>query len=234
MNKGKKYEAAVKKYDKGERYELGEALKMVKDFSFANFDETVEIAMKLGVDPRHADQMVRGTVVLPHGIGKKITVLVFAEGEKAEEAKDAGADYVGSDDLIEKVKDGWMEFDTAITIPSMMSKIKALGRFLGPRGLMPNPKAGTLTTEIGKAVKEAKAGKVEFRVDKTSNLHVPIGKVSFPLDKLEENASTFILAVFRARPAAAKGQYFRSMTVCSTMGPGVKLDIQNVINTLKR
>ena len=232
--KGKKYNEAVKKYDKEKRYSLLEGLKLVQDLSYANFDETVEVAVKLGVDPRHADQMVRGTVVLPNGVGKEVRVLVFAEGDKAEEAEQAGADYVGSTELVDKIKGGWLDFDTAIATPPMMAKIKTLGRVLGPRGLMPNPKTGTLTMNIANAVREAKAGKIEFRVDKTANLHVPVGKVSFPTDKLAENTGAFLMAVLRAKPASAKGQYMRSITLSSTMGPGVKLDVQNVINELKR
>lgn len=230
----KKYKKAFEQFEHEKKYELAEGLNLVKDISYANFDETVEMSLKLGVDPRHADQMVRGTVVLPNGTGQEIKVLVFAEGEKAEEAEENGADYVGSDEFIEKINDGWLEFDTVIATPPMMSKIKRLGRILGPRGMMPNPKADTLTMDIGRAVKQAKAGKIEYRVDKTSNIHVPIGKISFTVEDLRENAGAFIRAILTNRPASAKGQYIRSMTVCSTMGPGIKLDIQNVITTVKK
>src|SRR5688572_28634135 len=197
-----------------------EALEIVKKVAFAKFDESVEVAVRLGVDPRHADQVVRGTVVLPHGTGKSVRVLVIAQGDKVKEAQDAGADYVGPE-FIQKIKDGWLDFDVAVATPDMMGQ---LGRVLGPRGLMPSPKAGTVTFDVAKAVREIKAGKIEFRVDKTGNLHAPIGRVSFDEQKLAENLETFMDTVVRAKPSSAKGTYIRSVTVSSTMGPGVRID----------
>ncbi len=223
--RGKKYREALKKYDPSKLYEPKEALKIVKDIAFANFDETVEAAIRLGIDPTKADQRVRSTVVLPHGTGKSVRVLVFAKGEKAKEAEAAGADYVGAEDLAEKItKEGWLDFDAVIATPDMMSIVGKLGRILGPRGLMPNPKVGTVTFDIAKAVKEAKAGRVEFRADRYGILHVGIGKVSFELDKLAENFAVLLDAVLRARPQAAKGRYLKSIAVAPTMGPGVKVD----------
>lgn len=201
----------------------GEALDLVKELAFAKFDETVEVATRLSVDPRQADQVVRGTVVLPHGTGKTSRVLVVAEGDKAQEARDAGADYVGSE-FVDKIKEGWLDFEVMVTTPDQMGKVGPLGRILGPRGLMPTPKAGTVTMDVARAVKEIKAGKIEFRVDRTGNVHAPIGKVSFDLASLEENLSAFMDSIVRARPAAAKGGYIRSVTVSSTMGPGVSVD----------
>jgi large subunit ribosomal protein L1 len=195
----------------------------VKDSAFASFDETVEVSVRLGVDPRHADQIVRGTVVLPHGTGKEVTVLVLAEGAQAEEAKEAGADYVGME-YVEKIEEGWLEFDVAVATPNVMGQVGKLGRVLGPRGLMPTPKAGTVTMDVKSAVEEIKAGKIEFRVDRTGNVHAPIGKVSFELDQLAENMAAFMDVILRQRPASAKGQYVRSVTVSSTMGPGVGID----------
>jgi large subunit ribosomal protein L1 len=200
-----------------------EALKLVKDAAFAKFDETVEVSVRLGVDPRHADQIVRGTVVLPHGTGKSVRVLVLAEGDKAREAEEAGADLVGMEH-IDKVKEGWLEFDTVIATPDVMGQVAQVGRILGPRGLMPNPKAGTVTFDVGKAVGEVKAGKIEYRVDKTGNLHAPIGRVSFEAERLDENLGAFMDSVVRQKPAAAKGAYIRTVVVSSTMGPGVKID----------
>ncbi|MGH7469073.1 MAG: 50S ribosomal protein L1 [Longimicrobiales bacterium] len=200
-----------------------EAVRLVKQNAFAKFDETVEIAVRLGVDPRHADQVVRGTVVLPHGTGKSVRVLVVAQGEKAKEAQDAGADFVGPE-FIQKIKDGWLDFDVAVATPDMMGQFGQLGRVLGPRGLMPSPKAGTVTFEVAKAVREIKAGKIEFRVDRTGNLHAPIGRVSFDEKKLAENLGVFMDTVVRAKPSASKGTYIRSITVSSTMGPGVRID----------
>jgi large subunit ribosomal protein L1 len=200
-----------------------EALKLVKQNAFARFDETVEVAVRLGVDPRHADQVVRGTVVLPHGTGKSVRVLVVAQGDKAKEAQDAGADFVGPE-FIQKIKDGWLDFDVAVATPDMMGQFGQLGRVLGPRGLMPSPKAGTVTVDVGKAVREIKAGKIEFRVDRTGNLHAPIGRVSFDEQKLTENLGAFMDTIVRAKPSAAKGTYIRSVTVSSTMGPGVRID----------
>jgi large subunit ribosomal protein L1 len=200
-----------------------EALQIVKSAAFAKFDESVEVAVRLGVDPRHADQVVRGTVVLPHGTGKSVRVLVLAQGEKIREALDTGADYAGLE-YVQKIKDGWLDFDVAVATPDVMGQVGQLGRVLGPRGLMPSPKAGTVTFEVGKAVREIKAGKIEFRVDKTGNLHAPIGRVSFPVDRLHANLEAFMETVVRAKPAASKGTYIKSVTVSSTMGPGVRID----------
>lgn len=220
---GKKYETAAKKRDIAMHYQPKQALEIVKTAAFAKFDETVEIAVRLGVDPRHADQVVRGTVVLPAGTGKTVRVLVIAEGDKAKEAEAAGADFVGSE-FIQKIKDGWLEFDVLIATPDQMGKLGALGRVLGPRGLMPNPKAGTVTFNVTQAVRETKAGKIEFRVDKSGNVHAMIGKVSFGLDALETNYTAFMDQIIRAKPAASKGVYVRNVSVSSTMGPGVTID----------
>ena len=203
-----------------------EAVALVKDLSFAKFDETVEVAVRLGVDPRHADQIVRGTVVLPHGTGKTARVLVIAQGDKAREAEEAGADYVGTE-YVQKIKDGWLDFDVAVATPDMMGQVGQLGRVLGPRGLMPTPKAGTVTFDVARAVREIKAGKIEFRVDRTGNVHAPIGKVSFSNEQLSENLGAFMDTVLRAKPSAAKGQYVRGVTLSSTMGPGVRVDHSN-------
>jgi large subunit ribosomal protein L1 len=222
---GKKFSKAATAFPRREN-PVGspdEAVRLVKQNAFAKFDETVEIAVRLGVDPRHADQVVRGTVVLPHGTGKSVRVLVVAQGEKAKEAQDAGADFVGPE-FIQKIKDGWLDFDVAVATPDMMGQFGQLGRVLGPRGLMPSPKAGTVTFEVGKAVREIKAGKIEFRVDRTGNLHAPIGRVSFDEKKLAENLGVFMDTVVRAKPSASKGTYIRSVTVSSTMGPGVRID----------
>jgi large subunit ribosomal protein L1 len=224
---GKKYQEAVAKVDRGKVYEPGEALALAKETAKANFDETVEVHIRLGVDPRHADQQVRDVVVLPHGLGKTVRVIVFAQGEGASLAREAGADIVADDDeTIQKIQAGWTEFDVAIATPDMMGKVGRLGRILGPRGLMPNPKAGTVVQaeDIPRVVKEAKAGRVEFRVDKTANLHVPIGKASFDEKELYDNMATLIEAVKKARPPASKGQYMRKVTVTTTMGPGIKVD----------
>ena len=220
---GKKYETAAKKRDVAASYQPRQALEIVKDAAFAKFDETVEIAVRLGVDPRHADQVVRGTVVLPAGTGKSVRVLVIAQGDKAKEAEAAGADYVGTE-FIQKIKDGWLEFDVLIATPDQMGQLGALGRVLGPRGLMPNPKAGTVTFNITQAVRETKAGKIEFRVDKAGNVHAAIGKVSFGIDQLETNFTAFMDQIIRQKPPASKGVYVRSVTVSSTMGPGVAID----------
>lgn len=218
--------AAVKAaVDSAKQYDLREAATLLKKTASAKFDETIELALKLGVDPRQADQMVRGTTSLPNGTGKKVRVLVFAKGEKVSEAKDAGADFVGAEEMAEKVKEGWLDFDAVIASPDMMRSVGRLGKILGPRGLMPNPKTGTVTMDIGRAVNEIKAGKVEFRVDRTGVIHAPVGKVGFATGKLLENAQTLIQAVLRAKPASAKGKYVRSVTLCSTMGPGVPLDV---------
>lgn len=222
---GKKYEAAAAKVDHQMRYTIDQAVEMLQDVKFAKFDETVEAAYRLGVDPRHADQVVRGTVVLPHGVGKSLRVLVIAQGDKVAEAQEAGADFVGGKEFVDKIAEGWLDFDTVITTPDMMGQVGKLGRVLGPRGLMPNPKSGTVTFEISRAVQEAKAGKIEFRVDKSGNVHAPIGKLSFEKTKLVENFSALMDAINRAKPSAAKGTYIRNITVTSTMGPGVKLDL---------
>jgi len=222
--RGKKYLDALSKVDRSIVYEAEEALKLVKEIAPANFDETVELTVRLGIDPRHADQQVRGTVVLPHGTGKTRSVLVFAKGDKAQEAIDAGADYVGAEDLAEKIEGGWFDFDVAVATPDMMSIVGRLGRFLGPRGLMPNPKTGTVTFDIERAVKEIKAGKVEYRADKTGIIHVPIGKVSFSEDALKENYNTLMDTIIKARPAAARGQYIKNIVLSSTMGPGIKIN----------
>lgn len=222
---GKKYLAAFKQVE-ARPYALEEAVSLVQKIKFTKFDETVEVHMRLGVDPKHADQLVRGTVVLPNGLGKSKKVLVVATGEKAKEAESAGADYVGGEEIITKiVSENWLDFDAVIATPDMMRSMAKVARVLGPRGLMPNPKTGTVTTEIANAVNEVKAGKVEFRVDKTGVIHAPVGKVSFDSTKLLENATSLIQAILRAKPAAAKGKYVRSATVCSTMGPGVPLDV---------
>ena len=221
---GKKYTAAAKNRDIGTIYQPKQALDIVKKSSFAKFDETVEIAVRLGVDPRHADQVVRGTVVLPAGTGKSVRVLVIAVGDKAREAEEAGADFVGAE-YVQKIKDGWLDFDVLIATPDQMGQLGALGRVLGPRGLMPNPKAGTVTFNVGNAVRETKAGKIEFRVDKAGNVHAPIGKVSFGLEALETNFTAFMDQIVRAKPAAAKGVYVKNVSVSSTMGPGVTIDI---------
>jgi large subunit ribosomal protein L1 len=205
-------------------YELSEAIALLKEVSFTKFDQTLEIAMNLGVDPKHADQMVRGTVVLPHGTGKSLRILVFAAGEKQKEAQDAGADFVGGDELAAKIQEGWMEFDAVISTPDMMRVVGRLGRVLGPRGLMPNPKSGTVTFDVGKAVDDIKAGKVEFRVDKAGILHAPLGKLSFTTEQLKENSESLLRTVVRLRPASAKGKYVQAIHLTSTMGPGLKVD----------
>jgi large subunit ribosomal protein L1 len=222
--KAKKYREAREKVDREKRYSLDEALDLLGEMPERKFDETVEVAMRLGVDPRHADQMVRGSVVLPNGLGKKVRVLVFAKGQKEKEAEEAGADFFGSDDLIEKIQKGWLEFDKAIATPDMMGTVSKLGKILGPRGLMPNPKVGTVTFDIAKAVNEVKAGRVEFRVDKAGNLHVPVGKGSFGKDKLRENIQSLLDAVVRLKPASSKGTYIKGVALSKTMSPGVKLD----------
>jgi large subunit ribosomal protein L1 len=221
---GKKYSAAFNQVER-KPYALEEAVPLVKKIKFAKFDETVELHMRLGVDPKHADQMVRGTVVLPNGLGKSKTVLVIASGDKLKEATEAGADFVGGEEMVTKIQtENWTAFDAVIATPDMMRSVGKLGKVLGPRGLMPNPKTGTVTTDIANAVKEVKAGKVEFRVDKTGVIHVPVGKISFDQQKLVENANSLMSAVVKAKPAAAKGKYVKSVTICSTMGPGVSLD----------
>ena len=224
MKMGKKYSDSIKLIDRTKQYDPEEAVALVKQTAKAKFDETIEISVRLGVDPRHADQQVRGAIVLPHGTGKQVRVLVFAKGDKATAATEAGAEFVGDDDLIAKINGGWMDFDVVIASPDMMGVVGRLGKVLGPRGLMPNPKAGTVTPDVAKAVTEAKAGKIEYRLDKTNIIHCPIGKVSFGVEKLQENFEALLGAIVRAKPAAAKGQYIRSCTVASTMGPGVKIN----------
>src|SRR5580693_31641 len=222
---GKKYESARKQVEAKE-YQLEDAVPLLQKIKYAKFDETVEVHMRLGVDPKHADQMVRGTVVMPNGLGKSKKVLVIASGDKQRAATEAGADFVGGDDMVNKIQsEGWTDFDAVIATPDMMRSVGKLGKILGPRGLMPNPKTGTVTVDVIKAVKEVKAGKVEFRVDKTGIIHAPVGKVSFSAIKLVENASTLITAVLKAKPSAAKGKYVKSATICSTMGPGISVDM---------
>ncbi len=222
---GKKFEAAAQQVE-ARPYQLAEAVTLVQKIKFTKFDETVEVHMRLGVDPKHADQMVRGTVVLPHGLGKSKTVLVIASGDKLREAQEAGADFVGGEEMVTRIQtENWTDYDAVIATPDMMRSVGRLGKVLGPRGLMPNPKTGTVTTDVRTAIGEIKAGKVEFRVDKTGVIHAPVGKVSFANDKLLENANTLIQAVVRAKPSAAKGKYVKSVTMCSTMGPGVHLDV---------
>lgn len=220
--RGKKYEEARKQYDRDQKYEPAEALRLVQEMSKRSFDETVELAVRLGVNPKHADQQVRGSLVLPHGTGKTQRVAVFAKGEKIKEAEVAGADFAGGDDLVAKVQEGWLDFDVAVATPDMMGSVGKLGKVLGPRGLMPNPKSGTVTFEIEKAISDIKAGKVEYRTEKAGNVHVSIGKVSFTHEQLVENFNAIMETLIKARPAAAKGQYIKSVTVSSTMGPGVK------------
>ena len=218
----KKYTEARQQVDRFMKYQPEEALRMVQDLSNRGFDETVELAVRLGVNPKHADQQVRGSVVLPHGTGKTVRVVVFAKGEKITEAEEAGADQAGSDELVAKVQEGWLDFDVAVATPDMMSSVGKLGKVLGPRGMMPNPKSGTVTFDIAKAINDIKAGKVEYRTDKAGNVHVPIGKVSFSQDKLVENFNAVMETLIKARPEAAKGQYIRNVAVSSTMGPGIK------------
>jgi large subunit ribosomal protein L1 len=224
--RGKKYQDARKEIDRNRHYEPDEALELVKKLGRIAFDETVELAVRLGVNPKHADQQVRGGVVLPHGTGKTVRVLVFAKGEKMTEAEEAGADIVGGDDLATKIQGGWLDFDVAVATPDMMGTVGKLGKILGPRGMMPNPKSGTVTFDVARAISEIKAGKVEFRTDKAGNIHVPIGKVSFEQKQLLDNFFTVIEALLKAKPPAAKGQYVRTITVSSTMGPGVKVAAQ--------
>lgn len=221
---GKKYSEVVKKIDRLERHDIDKAIELSLASSYAKFDETVDIALRLGVDPRHADQMVRGTVVLPNGLGKEVKVLVFAKGEKEAEALSAGADFIGNDEMVEKIKEGWFGFDRAIATPDMMGTVGKLGRVLGPRGLMPNAKTGTVTFEVAKAIEELKAGKIDFRVEKAGIIHAPLGKKSFGVEKLVENAKAFIGKVNALKPAASKGTYLQAVTVSTTMGPGIKID----------
>jgi large subunit ribosomal protein L1 len=232
-HKGKKYLEKKSKVDRGKRYELEEGVQLLLETSYAKFDEGVDLAIRLGVDPKKADQMVRGTVVLPNGTGRKVRVLVFAKGQKEKEALDAGADFSGGEELIEKISKGWLEFDKAIATPDMMGLVSKLGKILGPRGLMPNPKVGTVTFDLERAVKEIKAGKVEFKVEKAGVVHVPVGKVSFGFDRLLENIRTLLEVILRIKPPTSKGVYFRSIALSTTMGPGIKIDPLDVRNVLK-
>lgn len=225
---GKAYRAVLAKVDRNRRYILEEGVQLAKETAHAKFDETVEIAVRLGVDPRQADQNVRGTVTLPHGMGKPVRVLAFAKGEKEKEAQEAGADFVGSDELIKKISDGWFDFDKSVATPDMMGAVGRIGKLLGPRGLMPNPKTGTVTVDIGRAIKEIKAGKLEFRVDKAGIVHVPVGKASFSAEQLLDNTKAVLAAILRAKPASAKGNYVRGLTVTTTMGPGIKVDLADI------
>ena len=225
MSRGKKYVESIKKVDRQKRYsDIVEAMKIVKDMTTTKFDASVDVAVRLGVDPRHADQMVRGAVVLPHGIGKTVRVLVFAQGDKEKEARDAGADFVGADDLVQKIQEGWFDFDKVIATPDMMGKVGRLGRVLGPRGLMPNPKVGTVTADVARAIKETKAGRVEFRVERAGIVHAPVGRASFSAEALAENFKALLDLLNKLRPATLKGQYIRSVSISSTMSPGVKID----------
>ena len=230
---GKKYEEARKLIDENKRYTVDEACAIVGKTAKKKFDETVDVAIRLGVDPKHADQMVRGAVVLPHGIGKTVRVAVFAKGDKAREAQEAGADTVGAEDLAAKVQEGWMDFDVAIATPDMMGVVGRLGKVLGPRGLMPNPKVGTVTSDVARAVRESKAGKVEFRVEKAGIVHVPVGKASFETKKLQDNVNAILETIMKAKPATAKGVYLKGVSLSTTMGPGIKLDPAIISNTYK-
>jgi large subunit ribosomal protein L1 len=234
VRRGKKYLEAKKKVDRTKRYPFEEALDLLPQVSYTKFDETVEVALRLGVDPRHSDQIVRGSVVLPNGLGKTVRVLVFAKGQKEKEALEAGADYVGAEDLVEKIQKGWLEFDSAIATPDLMSMVSKLGKILGPRGLMPNPKVGTVTMDVAKAVREAKAGRVEFRVDKAGNLHVPVGKVSFGKERLKQNIDSLLETILRLKPPSSKGTYIKGITISTTMSPGIKVDTSYVKNLGKQ
>jgi large subunit ribosomal protein L1 len=234
MAVGKRYAKAIEQVDQAKEYPVEDAVELTRKVAYAKFDETVEVAVRLGVNPKYADQMVRGAVVLPHGTGKSVRVLVFAKGEKEREAREAGADFVGAEDMVEKIQGGWLDFDTAVATPDLMGQVGRLGKILGPRGLMPNPKVGTVTFDITRAVREVKAGKVEFKVDKAGNIHVPIGKKSFPAERLTENANAVLEALVKAKPPGAKGQYLRSITLSTTMGPGVSVDVQRVANLYKK
>jgi len=234
--RGKKYRENAQKIDRQKKYDFAEALSLALDCGYAKFDEVLDLAVRLGVDPRHADQMVRGTVVLPNGVGKKVRVAVFAKGEKEKEAEEAGADFVGSDELLAKIQGGWLEFDKAVATPDMMGSVGKLGRILGPRGMMPNAKLGTVTFDVGKAVKEIKAGKIDFKVEKAGVVHAPMGKVSFGLEKLMENVAAFMDTILRLKPPASKGTYLRSIAVSTTMGPGIKVDpafVKDLLNPQK-
>lgn len=230
--RGKKYKEAITKFDRLKFYDLEEAIELAKSVAFARFDETVDAAIKLGVDPRHADQMVRGSVTLPHGTGKQVKVLVFAKGEKAKEAQEAGADYVGDSDLVSRIQGGWFDFDKVVATPDMMAEVGKLGKVLGPRGLMPNPKVGTVTNDVKKVVTDLKAGMIQYRVDKAGIVHAPVGKKSFDTKKLAENFMVLLESLVKAKPASAKGQYVRGITISTTMGPGVKVDQQKAISLI--
>ncbi len=234
MKHSKKYLVFREKVDRRKRYPLSDAVKMLKENKYAKFDESVEVAIRLGVDPKHADQMVRGTVALPNGTGKSVRVAVFAQGDKANEAKEAGADFVGSDDLAEKIKGGWTDFDVAVATPDMMRVLGPLGKVLGPRGLMPNPKTGTVTMDIARTVKELRGGRIEFRVDRQANVAVSVGKLSFGEPQIVENVHAFVDAIMRAKPASAKGTYVLGVSICSTMSPGIKLDITELTVAAKK
>ena len=225
---GKSYRKVFEKVDRNQRYQLEDSLKLVKETARAKFDETVDMAIRLGVDPRQADQNIRGTVALPHGMGKTVRVLAFAKGEKEREAQEAGADFIGSDELIKKIGEGWLDFDKAVATPDMMAAVGRIGKILGPRGLMPNPKTGTVSLDIGKAVREIKAGKLEFRVDKAGIVHVPVGRASFSAEHLIDNARMVLLTILRAKPASAKGNYVKGVTIATTMGPGIKIDLAQI------
>jgi large subunit ribosomal protein L1 len=225
---GKKLKVVQDKVEPGKEYFLEDAVKLVREFTYTKFDETVDLAVNLGIDPKKSEQMVRGTVVLPHGMGKKVRVLVFAKGEKEKEALDAGADYVGAEDVVEKITKGWLDFDKSVATPDVMGIVGKLGKILGPRGLMPNPKLGTVTFDIARAVKEIKAGKVEFKAEKGGIVHVPIGKASFDADKLMENARSVIHSIIKAKPATSKGKYLKKLSISSTMGPGISVDISSL------
>ncbi|UCF07102.1 MAG: 50S ribosomal protein L1 [bacterium] len=233
MKRSKRYRDSIAKIDRGREYPLEEAVDVVKNLPTGKFNETIEFSAKLGVNPKHADQQVRGTVLLPHGTGREVRVLVLTRGEKEQEAREAGADYVGSNEFIDKIKEGWFDFDVAIATPDMMGDVGKLGRLLGPRGLMPNPKSGTVTFEVAKAVKDSKAGKIEYRVDRGANIHVPVGKVAFEKQKLIENIKALMVELLRAKPASAKGRYIKSAHIASTMGPSVELDTAMLLTELR-
>ena len=232
-NRGKRYVESRKKIDRASRYDLDAGMVLLKEGKPANFDESVDMAIRLGVNPKHADQMVRGTVALPHGVGKEVKVLVFAKGEKEKEAREAGADFVGAEELVEKITGGWTDFDKAIATPDMMGTVGRLGKVLGPRGLMPNPKVGTVTFDVSRAVKELKAGRVEFKVDKTGIVHTTVGKISFSADQLKENVMALMDTIIRAKPSSSKGTYLKSVAISTTMGPGIKLDPNALRGTAK-
>jgi large subunit ribosomal protein L1 len=231
--RGKKYLESQEKIARQEKHDVDAAVQKAIEASYAKFDETIDVAVRLGVDPRHADQMVRGTVVLPNGLGKTVRVLVFAKGEKEKEALEAGADYVGNDELIEKIKGGWLDFDKAVATPDMMGSVGKIGRVLGPRGLMPNAKTGTVTFDLAKAINELKAGKIDFRVEKSGIVHVPMGKVSFGAEKIQENVTAFLDKLTRLKPASSKGAYFKGLAISTTMGPGIKVDTTTIKDLVK-